>query len=164
MPFTLAPNPTSADTSAETPEGSLPSSVRRLFVYDTMLSGEPEHGRLRGARRLGAARTEAAFQLVDLGAYGALVHGGTASVAGEVYSVDRATCAAVDIYREVPILFQRCSVRLDDGTVADAHVLAPDQVRGRRRIPSADWRKRFAPVTSPVTRPWSEWARGRKGQ
>ena len=140
-------------------EGSSPSAERLLFVYDTMLSGEPEHPMLRGAVLVGAARTEAAFQLVDLGAYGGLVPGGSAAVVGEVYAIDRVTRAALDIQREVPILFQRSAVRLEDGGLADAYVLAPDQVRARRRIASANWRTRFAPVTGPVDRPWTEWVR-----
>jgi gamma-glutamylcyclotransferase (GGCT)/AIG2-like uncharacterized protein YtfP len=151
-----APSDRPADPSAP--------AARHLFVYDAMLSGEPEHGLLRGAACVGTARTEAAFHLVDLGAFGALVHGGSAAVAGEIYAVDRATFAMIDVRREVPILFQRCAVRLEDGSLADAYVLAPEQVQGRRRIPSADWRKRFAPVTAPYTRPWTEWVRSRRGQ
>jgi gamma-glutamylcyclotransferase (GGCT)/AIG2-like uncharacterized protein YtfP len=129
-----------------------------------MLSGEPENSLLRGASKVRVAKTEAAFQLVDLGAFGALVQGGDGAVLGEIYDVDRGTFAAIDVHRQVPILFQRCAVRLDDGSLADAYLLTPDQVRGRRRIASGDWRKRFAPPTSPLTRPWSEWARARRGQ
>jgi gamma-glutamylaminecyclotransferase len=138
--------------------------LRRLFVYDTMLTGEPENEILRGAELVAAAETEAAFHLVDLGAYGALVPGGQTAVLGEVYAVERATCLALDVRREVPILFRRCAVRFADESLAEAYVLSPDQVRGRRRIPSGDWRKRFAPVTASVPRPWSEWARGRRPQ
>jgi gamma-glutamylcyclotransferase (GGCT)/AIG2-like uncharacterized protein YtfP len=132
-------------------------------VYDTSLAGEPEHALLRDAELVGIAKTQAAFHLVDLGAYGALVPDGSVAVHGEVYLVDHATCIAIDVRREVPILFQRCSVRLDDGSVVESHVLSADQVRGRRRIAAGDWRKRFASPVAPVTRPWSEWARGRRG-
>jgi gamma-glutamylcyclotransferase (GGCT)/AIG2-like uncharacterized protein YtfP len=92
------------------------------------------------------------------------VPGGNTAVHGEVYLVDRATCIAIDVRREVPILFQRGAVRLEDGSIVESHVLSPDQVRGRRRIASGEWRKRFASPVSPVTRPWTEWARGRRGQ
>ena len=139
-----------------------PSSVHRLFVYDTSLAGEPEHALLRGAELAAVAMTEAAFDFVDLGAYAALVPGGKTAVHGEVYVVDRITCIAFDVRREVPRLFQRSAVHLADWSVVEAHVLSPDQVRGRRRIASGDWRTRFA---SPVVRaphPWTDWARGRR--
>jgi gamma-glutamylaminecyclotransferase len=140
------------------------SSERRLFVYDTMLSGEPDHPLLRGAERLASARTEATFHLVDLGAFGALVPGGSTAVEGEVYSVDRETYLAIDVRREVPVLFQRCAITLEDGTTAEAHVMTPDQVRGRRRVGSGSWRGRFAaPAPAATSRPWTEWVRGRKG-
>jgi hypothetical protein len=80
-----------------------------------------------------------------------------------VYAVDRAMRAALDVHRQVPILFTRCGVCLEDGSVVDAYVLTADQVRGRRRIASADWRTRFAPVASPVDRPWTQWAKNRRG-
>ncbi len=106
--------------------------------------------------------TEAAFHLVDLGAYGALVPGGNTAVHGELYVVDRATGISLDVRREVPILFHRCVIRLGDGSVAEAHLLSPDQVRGRRRVASGDWRKRFASPVSHTAHPWTAWARGKR--
>jgi gamma-glutamylcyclotransferase (GGCT)/AIG2-like uncharacterized protein YtfP len=153
----MPPDSSNADPRPETPL----TAERRLFVYDTLLSGERDHDLLRGATLVIRTKTEAAFHLVDLGAYGGLVPGGHTAVAGEVYAVDRATCAAIDVRREVPILFQRYAVRLDDGTLADAYVLTPDQVRGRRRIASGDWRSRFAAAVPTTRHAWSEWARRR---
>jgi gamma-glutamylcyclotransferase (GGCT)/AIG2-like uncharacterized protein YtfP len=153
----------SSDPAPRDPSvGPSTSEERRLFVYDTMLAGEAEHGLLRGAALVGSAKTEAAYHLVDLGAHGALVPGGTAAVAGELYAVDRPTRAALDVHRQVPILFARCGIRLGDGSVVDAYVLTADQVRGRRRIASADWRTRFAPPGSSFDRPWTQWAKGRR--
>jgi gamma-glutamylcyclotransferase (GGCT)/AIG2-like uncharacterized protein YtfP len=62
--------------------GTLLATERRLFVYDALLGGEAEHSFLRGAALVGVAKTEAAYHLVDLGAYGALVPGGSAAIAG----------------------------------------------------------------------------------
>jgi gamma-glutamylcyclotransferase (GGCT)/AIG2-like uncharacterized protein YtfP len=134
---------------------------RILFVYGTLLSGEREHARLSRAERVGEARTEPIFHLVDLGAYPAMVLGGTTAVAGELYNVDASTLRELDEFEEVPILFQRLRVRLDDGALADAYVMEPDQVRGKRRIAHGDWRKRMAPEVRPHDGPWARWARGR---
>ena len=134
---------------------------RLLFVYGTLLSGESEHARLCGAVRIGEARTEPTFQLVDLGPYPALVPDGKTAVAGEVYRVDAPKLRELDVFEEVPILFKRARVRLEDGSLADAYVMEPDQARGRRRIAQGDWRKRMTPAVRPHNSPFARWARGR---
>jgi gamma-glutamylcyclotransferase (GGCT)/AIG2-like uncharacterized protein YtfP len=135
---------------------------RRLFVYDSLLSGEPEHELLAGAAALGPILTEPLFQLIDLGAYAALVASGSVPIAGELYVVDPPGLARIDIRRQVPLLFRRESIALADGTRAEAYVMSPDQVRGRRRLAHGDWRKRFAPAT-PRAAPGAfvRWARSR---
>lgn len=137
-----------------------------LFVYDSLLAGEPEHDLLAGARALGEARTEPGFQLVDLGPTGALIKGGAGGVRGELYAVNRATLAAIDVRRGHPLLHQREPIRLSDGRVAQAYMLAMDQARGRRRLRSGDWRSRFGPASGGADRPQSggplvSWARDR---
>ena len=76
---------------------SAPRSQRRaptrVFVYGTLLAGEPNHRVLTGARLVAKARTEPAFELRDLGPFPGLVSGGAHAVAGEVYEVDEATLA-----------------------------------------------------------------------
>jgi gamma-glutamylcyclotransferase (GGCT)/AIG2-like uncharacterized protein YtfP len=139
----------------------MPPLDRRLFVYDTLLEGEKEHGLLEGAERVGACATEAAFELVDLGALGALIPGGATSVHGELYHVDLAMLVKVDVIRQVPILFDRARVRLADGLEAETYVMKPDQARGRRRLHQGDWRKRFTDNVRPFDSPFARWARGR---
>jgi gamma-glutamylcyclotransferase (GGCT)/AIG2-like uncharacterized protein YtfP len=134
----------------------------RLFVYGTLLEGQPGHGLLQGAELVGGASTEAAYELVDLGAYAALVPGGSTSVSGDVYLMDRETLARIDRERQVPLLFERARIRLADGSEAEAYVMTADKVRGRRRLRHGDWRRRFAPaVPRPAPSPFVTWARGR---
>jgi gamma-glutamylcyclotransferase (GGCT)/AIG2-like uncharacterized protein YtfP len=139
----------------------MPGLDRRLFVYGTLLDGERDHGLLEGGERLGACKTEPAFYLVDLGAYAALVPGGSTSVSGEVYLLDLGTLLKVDVLRQVPILFDRVRVRLIDASEAETYVMKPDQVPGRRRLCGGDWRKRFTEHVRPIDSPFARWARGR---
>jgi gamma-glutamylaminecyclotransferase len=134
---------------------------RRLFVYGTLLEGEKDHHLLAGRTPIARVTTEAFFHLVDLGAYPALVPGGTTSVAGELYLVDLPTLLAIDVAEQVPSLFARARVRLSDGTEAESHVMDEDRVRGRRRLHHGDWRKRFTGHVAPITSPFARWARNR---
>jgi len=133
-----------------------------LFVYGTLMSGEPEHARLAGARPLGPVGTEAAFDLVDLGVEPALVPGGTTSIRGELYALTPTQLAAVDVHHGHPLRYRRAALRLDDGRVVEAHQLAPDQTRGRRRIRGGDWKTRLTPrAGAGADLAWSRFARER---
>jgi gamma-glutamylcyclotransferase (GGCT)/AIG2-like uncharacterized protein YtfP len=142
---------------------SAPPRLTILFVYGTLLQGESGHSLLDGAAPLGSARTTAAFDLFDLGPYPALVAGGSVAVAGEVYEVTARSLAAIDIHEEVPRLFKRATIELEGGRHAQAYVLERDQVRGRRRIRSGDWRSRFRVdrVPAPANAPFVAWLRKR---
>jgi gamma-glutamylcyclotransferase (GGCT)/AIG2-like uncharacterized protein YtfP len=123
-----------------------------LFVYGTLLPGEPSHALLEGARALGPAKTAPVFDLVDLGPYPALVAGGTTSVIGELYEVQASMLAAIDVHEEHPVLFKRIAIPLEGGAQAQAYTLEPHQTTGRRRIRSGDWRGRFRPAPHPSAR------------
>ncbi len=114
----------------------------KLFVYGSLLSGERHAARLGGSRLVGEARTEARYTLVDLGAYPALLEGGTTPVSGEVYEVDGAALAALDEFEGHPDEYRRTPVRLLGGDVADAYVLPREQARHGRVVPGGNWRAR----------------------
>ena len=134
----------------------------RLFVYGTLLSGERDHALLSGAELLGPAQTEARFQLVELNVYAALIADGTASVHGELYATDLETRRRIDVARQVPILFQRVTIRLLDGRDVETYAMTADQVRGKRRLAHGDWKSRFQPTRErrPLG-PMATWARNR---
>lgn len=113
-----------------------------VFVYGTLRAGEANHDLLAGHERLGPARTEPRFELVDLGAYPALVPGGDTAIVGEVYRVDGPTLAALDRLEGHPHFYKRVAVRLHDGRLAQAYVLPADAVAGRPRISGGDWSAR----------------------
>ena len=115
-------------------------SATLLFVYGTLLRGQPNHSLLHGCRRVGDARTAARFELVVFDRYPALVREGTTSVTGELYAVDSATLAALDRFEGHPSLYRRDRLELEDGTFAEAYFLEARRARGDRRIAGGDWR------------------------
>ncbi len=116
------------------------NGATRVFVYGTLLSGEPNHRVLAGAELLGEARTEPAFDLVSLGAFPAMIPGGSTAVVGEVYVVDRGTLAALDHLEGHPRFYRRRRVRLEDGEEVLAYLLSREQAHGRPKITSGNWR------------------------
>jgi gamma-glutamylcyclotransferase (GGCT)/AIG2-like uncharacterized protein YtfP len=118
----------------------MPDEPTKLFVYGSLLQGEAAHFRLRGARLIARARTDAAFTLVDMGAYPALVEAGDTAVAGEIYAVDEALLAELDEYEEAPAVYQRRELRVDGHDVV-TYVLPERLAAGRPVIASGDWRR-----------------------
>jgi gamma-glutamylcyclotransferase (GGCT)/AIG2-like uncharacterized protein YtfP len=114
----------------------------RVFVYGTLRAGEDNHHYLRGAPLLRRAFTGPTFDLVDLGAFPALVPGGATAVAGELYDLDDATLAALDELEDHPHFYRRAEIPLDDGTLAHTYVLAGREASCYPQIASGDWRRR----------------------
>lgn len=123
------------------PRGQRGAPVR-VFVYGTLLAGEPNHRVLAGARLVAEGRTQPAFELRDLGPFPGLVHGGGHAVVGEVYEVDDATLAALDRLEGHPRFYRRTTVSLADGEQVWTYLLGPEQVEGRPIIRSGSWRAR----------------------
>jgi gamma-glutamylcyclotransferase (GGCT)/AIG2-like uncharacterized protein YtfP len=114
--------------------------MTKLFVYGTLLSEEPNHRVLRGARCLGAARTPPRFTMVDLGTFPGVVAEGATAIVGELYEVDAPTLAALDRLEGHPRFFRRTRIALDDGTEVESYLLTPEQVEARPSIASGNWR------------------------
>lgn len=115
---------------------------RLLFVYGTLMRGEANHELLAGASFRGPGSTSPRFELVDLGAYPALVEGGAAAVAGELYEVGSAVLAALDDLEDHPHLYRRRRVPLAGGGWAEAYLMTREATAGLPRIAAGDWRRR----------------------
>lgn len=114
----------------------------RVFVYGTLLAGEPNHRLLASARFVCDARTQPVFELRTLGPFPGMVPDGHQSVAGELYEVDAPTLAALDRLEGHPRFFRRTRITLEDGSGGESYVLDAEQARGCAVIVSGDWRRR----------------------
>ncbi|NVJ27632.1 gamma-glutamylcyclotransferase [Myxococcus sp. AM011] len=112
----------------------------RVFVYGTLLSGEPNHRLLRGARLIGPARTQPRFSLYDYGPFPALASRGKHAVAGELYEVDADMLAALDRLEGHPRFYQRTSIALDGAGRVEAYLFPKGRLAGRPIIESGCWR------------------------
>jgi gamma-glutamylaminecyclotransferase len=125
-----------------------PRGSTRLFVYGTLLRGEPNHALLASSPCLGAVRTEPAFDLVLFDGYPAMVAGGSIAVTGELYAVTRTVLKRLDRLENHPRLYRRIRIRLADVGAVEAYLITARQAFGMPRIPSGDWRQsRTAPHT-----------------
>jgi gamma-glutamylcyclotransferase (GGCT)/AIG2-like uncharacterized protein YtfP len=115
-------------------------SSTHVFVYGTLLRGEPNHHLLARATFVRAAQTTPRFSLVSLGAFPGLLVGGDATVVGEVYAVDVATLAALDRLEGHPRFYRRTAIDLAGGGRAAAYVLPTAEYAARRTIADGDWR------------------------
>lgn len=115
--------------------------MKHVFVYGTLLRGEPNHSVLASAKFIRAAQTVPAFRLVNLGAFPGLVWGGETAVHGEVWEVDDVTLSRLDRLEGHPTLFQRSAIVLADGVCIDAYLYPARNLRSAPEIPSGSWRK-----------------------
>lgn len=121
--------------------------ARLLFVYGTLLRGERAHHLLSSARFEGEATTRPEYALCDLGAYPALLRGGSTAVHGELYATPAPLLAELDTYEGHPHLFRRGPVRVVGHHRVHAYFLGAEQVGARPRIGSGRWRARGEGVT-----------------
>jgi len=115
----------------------------KVFVYGTLLEGEPNHRVLGDSELLGTATTRPAFRFVDCGYYPAALTDGETAIVGEVYRVNDETLEDLDRLEGVPRLYQRKRIKLADGSVAWIYLLNPEGYYGRREMPAiecGDWR------------------------
>lgn len=120
--------------------------MTRLFVYGTLMFGEPNHYLLGGSPLLCGAHTVRGYVLLNLGAFPAMLHDRAwqGSVVGEVYRVSRETLAVLDRLEGHPTWYQRERVALADRSAAQAYLL-PAPPPGSSVIPFGDWRTRPRP-------------------
>jgi gamma-glutamylcyclotransferase (GGCT)/AIG2-like uncharacterized protein YtfP len=112
----------------------------RVFVYGTLLKGESNHQLLRSAQFVSEGTTKPTFELRNLGAFPAMVLGGTSAVTGEVYDVDVCTLAALDKLEGHPTFYVRTPIKLADGTAVETYLLRTSQVKNFTLITSGSWR------------------------
>lgn len=113
-----------------------------IFVYGTLRKGYQNHYLLAEAGDLGSARTVALYALY-LDDYPYLVKGhSVCRIVGELYAVDDAGLAKLDLLEEHPVWYRREMVPVEDqrGQVLDAWIYFFPKPKGRLLV-SGDLRE-----------------------
>lgn len=124
----------------------------RVFVYGTLMRGQLNHHWMRGAERLGGARSPRGFSLWSLGQYPVACPEGVGCIRGEVYRLDPAHLYRLDVLEEHPQFYQRRQVATRYGMAWI--YFQPKPPGGAHRLPGGDWRR---------NRPAVEFRRGFQG-
>lgn len=134
-----------------------------IFVYGTLLSGEPNYPLLESGTLVGEAQTKSEFRMFTGGWFPYVQRSelevverfedGTPSeekfvgysIQGEVYSIDSQTLARLDRLEGVPSHYQRHSINvtLADGSIraVDIYLYYGDTSR-MEEIPGGNWKNR----------------------
>ena len=112
----------------------------RLFVYGSLKLGFRHENMLAGALRAGPV-VAAPFTLVRFGEYPALVPAAHGLVHGELAFVDRGLLSVLDEFEGCPTLYQRQSIRLVDGSEAEAYLISAEVAREYAPVPGGFWRE-----------------------
>lgn len=136
------------DAADEPPQGKHETSL--VFVYGSLLRGLGNHQVLTGngqAEFIRTDRTLSEHTMLDLGGYPGVVAGGSTSILGEVWRVDRRCLQALDILEGHPHFYRREPVQLAETSGAVTYFLQDSGVIRRRSsynrpvVLDGDWRR-----------------------
>jgi gamma-glutamylcyclotransferase (GGCT)/AIG2-like uncharacterized protein YtfP len=87
-----------------------------IFIYGTLKRGQLHHDLLKGQEFLALARTAPSYRLYNSGHFPALVEDTCQGVGvqGEVWRVDDSLLQVLDDFEDVPRLFTRKPIRLEE--------------------------------------------------
>ncbi|MFZ5466509.1 MAG: gamma-glutamylcyclotransferase family protein [Pseudomonadota bacterium] len=111
-----------------------------LFVYGTLMRGQPAHRLMREARLLSRATTPPGFALHDLGPYPAAIRAGRGRIHGELYAIRPSMLRRLDAYENCPREYERDIIQTARGPAWI--YLYPGSPRRGHRLRHGDWRRR----------------------
>lgn len=110
-----------------------------LFVYGSLKRGFENHHHLAPADYVDSCTTGPGYALFHVGRYPALVRAGAGSVQGELYQVEPDLLDHLDVFEGCPTLYQRQTLRLEDGRTAFAYVMPGERVAGCKAVHGGRW-------------------------
>lgn len=117
-----------------------------VFVYGTLLSGEPNHHFLKGARKLGEETTNA-FRMVDLGHFPACVEDDNSEVDifGEIWEITPEILRGLDYLEGYPRFYNRKEIHTSYGK---AWIYFNNAEKNAPEITSGNWKQHIHKSTN----------------
>lgn len=122
------------------------SKEYKVFVYGTLREGDVRNGVLKDMQELGQAEfiknatTYGIYKMVDLGAFPGIIEGGTTSIVGEIWGIDKYTKSYLDLMEGVPLLYEDKPIQIENEEDVYAYFLV--RHKGYPEIKSGDWFKK----------------------
>lgn len=123
----------------------------RVFVYGSLMRGEPNHGVLERGTYLRDIWTAPGVAIVRAGPYPSLLFAESAGpreplvrnerVHGELWEVDHGLLDDLDRFEGHPDWFARREITLDDGSRAHAYAMPEHELHALPLMPGGVWRK-----------------------
>ena len=119
------------------------SKEYKVFVYGTLREGDVRNGVLKDMQELGQAEfikdatTYGIYKMVDLGAFPGIIDGGSTSIVGEIWGIDKYTKQYLDLMEGVPLLYEDKPIQIEDEEDVFAYFLV--RHKGYPEIKSGDW-------------------------
>jgi gamma-glutamylcyclotransferase (GGCT)/AIG2-like uncharacterized protein YtfP len=120
----------------ESAHASHQNTEHKLFVYGTLMKGEPNHKWMRSCQHL-KDEIVPGFSLVDCGRFPGATFGDS-EIRGEVYEIDEQHLRSLDILEGVPDLYRRIEIQTSSGVAWIYLLVTPDAFP---RIPSGSWKE-----------------------
>ena len=112
-----------------------------IFVYGTLLFGEPNHYLLLDSEFVCKANTTPNYKLVDVNGYfPAMVSDGKTAVKGEVYNINKRTLSRIDRLEGYPDFYKRIEINLQNKMMVKTYLLDLNNSGSCSRIYCGDWR------------------------
>ena len=122
----------------------LTSGMCRVFVYGSLKNGHSNHGLLHGKRMVCRDSVEGPFTMYSLGYFPGVVDNGEdaplRTIYGEVYEVDDAGLASLDLLEGHPTFYMREKVTTNNGLRVWMYFLQGRRELGDREVASGMWR------------------------
>ena len=113
----------------------------KVFVYGTLMRGHGNNWLMQDAAFLGEAETNPEYTLYNLGHFPGMVEEGKTSIKGEVYDVSSWTLGWLDKLENVPELYQRKKITLQNGEAVETYIFPRKSLNAADlEIKSGDWR------------------------
>lgn len=115
--------------------------MRLIFVYGSLMRGQPNHHYMDGATYLGDGITLPEYAMVSMGGFPAVYANGDTAIMGEVYQVPDKVLDRMDRLEGHPIWYKRTPIKLVNRSKAEMYIMQSNNRERYSPIESGNWKE-----------------------